>query len=468
MIRNSYKNIPYQKNANQFLFGIFAVCVVFSLAFLFYDDGPPKPPFPDRFSSIDCVGVKFRQLIDRNGQVDLYFNIQPSIEYPPEYLPYFIKAQFLIDEASIIYTAREFQNITQTDNLIKISINTPITGPAKYVFKCLNKYLYSNITSLKPPSILPDDRSYSSHLENSSLSMFDVCLEYEKFLYFTDFPASLNAIEFDNKPFRFEFLQYPFSAYLKQKNVTRKEEVSFLISQFHKKPWKQLFFNVNPISFELNKRLFAYPDKAQFVFREEPDISAEPILSLFSSRNSTKIEDIHCFSELVMTETDSDVNISQDATLLYQITKDFSFTRSRFERKPTISRRILVQDKYYDPLISRLDIKDCEIISFSPDMDLINSSLLVSSAKILIGDHISVLCHLLWMNADSIVIDITSHKYSCNRWIDIFSKNSPAKIFSINNMTTCACPTFQCYPEESEIQFGVDFDKVIQIIKENL
>ena len=166
--------------------------------------------------------------------------------------------------------------------------------------------------------------------------MSDVCIEYEKFLYFNDFPAYLNELYFDNKTFRFEFLQYPFSAYVKMKNVTVHDNVSFLISPFHKIPWKQLFFNVNPIAYELNKRLFAFPDKIQFVFRDDPDMAAAPILSLFSSRNLTKIEDIHCFSNLVITETDSDIPININAKLNYQVVKDFSFTRMRFERNKTV------------------------------------------------------------------------------------------------------------------------------------
>ena len=468
MIRNSYRNIPYRKKQTQYLMSVFIVCLSFSLVFLFYDDGPPKPPFPDSFSSIDCRYVNFRKYNDRSGQFDFYFDIQPSIEYPPEYLPYFIKIQFFIDGAMANFTAKQFQNITQTDNLLKVSFNTPLTGPADYCLRCLNRLIMSGKVEMKPPVVLPNDRSYSYHIPNSSIAMSDVCIEYEKFLYFNDFPAYLNELYFDNKTFRFEFLQYPFSAYVKMKNVTVHDNVSFLISPFHKIPWKQLFFNVNPIAYELNKRLFAFPDKLQFVFRDDPDMAAAPILSLFSSRNLTKIEDIHCFSNLVITETDSDIPININAKLNYQVVKDFSFTRMRFERNKTVKNRILVQDKYYDPIISRLDIKDCEIISFSPDMDLINASILVSSSNVLIGDHISVLCHLLWMNDDSFVIDLTSPKYSCNRWIDIFSKNSPTKVFSLNNLTTCECPSFQCYPEESEIQFGIDFDKVIQIIKENL
>ena len=472
MIVNSYRNLPFSPTATKYLIFILSSCITFALVLLFFDEGPPKPPFSPTFTSFDCRPVEFRKLNDRNGQVDVYFDYMPFIEYPEEYLPYFIKLSFYIDGALINYTAKEFKNITKTGNVLKVSVDMPYTGHARYAFYCLNMQKYVNSTQFNPPKIFNSELSYSSHTPNYSLSMNKVCLEYDKFLYFTENQnARKDTLAFDNQAFRFEFLRWTFSPYLKLKNVTETKELSLMISHFQKEPWKQLFYNVNPIAVEVNQRLSFYPNRVQFLFRNEVDNSSKPILALFSNRNLSVVDKIHCFSELIMTDTFSNRTINNSTppySFDFFVNKDFSFTRCRFERSKAIKNRIIIQDNYYQMIKSKLDDNEYEILSLSPDLDLINASKLVSSCRFLIGDHISVLCHLLWMNSDTFVIDMTSHKYSCNRWIDNFAKNSQTKVISLFNTTNCQCHNFECYPEQREFQYGIDFDRIREIIKENI
>ena len=53
-------------------------------------------------------------------------------------------------------------------------------------------------------------------------------------------------------------------------------------------------------------------------------------------------------------------------------------------------------------------------------------------------------------------VDLTPHKYSCNRWID--HSNSKAKIISIHNETESECNNVSCYPETDDFYIDESFD----------
>ena len=467
MIENKIKEKPPKKPFSGSAIFTCVAATIFTIVFLISDKGPPKPPFDDSFSSIDCNDIMFRNVVDRGGKLDFLLNTKPTVEYPIEYLPYFIRIQIANEDGfSLNYNSSNIRNADQLDGILKFSIDHGFSGNCVIAVFCLKKKLHQENYELKMVNSFNNDLSHFNHIPNTAISLHKTCFEYEKILFFYDFVGIYKKFPFDDSAFNFEFLAWSIDSYLYYKNVTLMKETTFMIAPFNEEPWKQLLLNINPLAAEISRRPALKPDNTHIIYRGEPDSIGAEFLPKFTSLNVTKLEDIQCFSDIVMTRTFYGVSVRNESVMDNAILENCSLTKEKFERSDLRKGRIVCQNRFYNEISERM--KDCEVISLDPNMPLIEAAKLVSSAEVLVGDHISILCHSIWLRKSAKVIDITARKYACNRWIDKYSKNVDAKIISLYNQTKCECPTFSCYPETVENQFGIDFNNLANLIRKEM
>ena len=201
-------------------------------------------------------------------------------------------------------------------------------------------------------------------------------------------------------------------------------------------------------------------------------------LSLFSVKPAKKLAPIQCFEELVMSDTISYGNIQDEERMQKFLNRDFSFTRSLFSRFKVIKGQVAVSTKIKAILQKRMP--DINFVVLDRDTPLISACKIATESNILISDHISTLSYSVLLSKRSTVIDLTSHQYSCNRWID--HSDIDAKVISIHNNTECECKRFTCYPTteyfENEERNGnksnsnnnidIDINEVEELIRGNI
>ena len=472
--KNYYKLLPEQKKSTRY-YVVIIFCFALSIVLLLFDKGAPCPPFDESFQSIDCDSIYFYQYIDRNGQLDFAFNTTDTIEYIPEYLPYFINIEISTEGASFKYSGKQLKNISYNDDLIYVSLDHSFSGFSNIHFNCLRQKLMDINTLIAPIEIYEPDHSFADSIHTEALSLHNVCLEYEKFLYFTSIMGDMSSVPFDQEPFRFEFLQWPLSAYLDHKSVNMTQGISYMLSEYEQIAWKQLLFNINPLLNDIKKRLKNKVNSSHFIFRHDPDLVSIPILNKikeklskkkpFQTSNIQKLEPIQCFDELVMTKTHSMSNVKNDETMKQALELDFSLTKKIFKEGAMKNDLILIPPKYIETF--RFHMPHFEFVPFEPNKSFLELANLASQAHIMIGDHISSLIFSLFMSEKSTVIDITPTSFSCNRWIDNFPTS--AKVISLFNDSTCSCQQFSCYLESNDlIDNTIDYNELQGIIRNNL
>lgn len=445
MIENHYQSIRKQGPGIKYWIYILT-CIAIAVLLYFFDKGAPLPPFDNNFQSIDCTSVKYKDSVDRNGQIDFQFYTDESVEFPPEYLPYFMTVDIKTEKTEFKYSGDQIENMTRDSSTMQFSVQHTFSGRSQFWIKCLEKNIALVQKNLSTIEIKTDDYSYSNELYPHAQTMCDACLEYEKFLYFTQIMGNLDAINFNKKPFRFEFLKWPLSAYLNHKNVVRTNGTSYMIAPFHKELWKRILFNINPIAYEMGNRSLAnFMQETLFIFRDDPDPFATKSLSHFSSKPPMKLDPIQCFKELVMTHTNNWAGVHDKEEMDYALSIDFDFLRMRFPRKKTVPGYIAAPSKYAQTLKTMLP--NSAIYTIRDDIDAVVAAEQVSKAKVLVGDHISSLINIVWMNKGSTVVDLSSESYSCNPWIKNLAQRLGINYYRAHESDKCECNDWSCYPE---------------------
>ena len=475
--KNFYKLLPQTKKTKAYKIFV-SICFLVAIYLFISDKGAPCPPFENSsFETIDCNSLSFNKINDRKGQIDFIFNAEQTLEYIPEYLPFFIQIKLKTEDANFTYSGKLLKNITydETEKLLSASVMHSFSGLSNIKFTCLNKEIGSIGVNLKPIQIYEKDHSFADALHTESLLLHNVCLEYEKFLYFTSIKGDMPSVPFDSDAFRFEFLQWPLSAYLNHKNVNLTKGTSFMLSNYHKEAWKQLLFNINPLLNDIQKQAInKNSTEMHFIFRKEIDKKALPILRKLEKRleikstdrdNIQALDPIQCFDDLIMTKTKSNVQLSDNKIVNESLHFNFSLTKKLFRKGKMENKLIVVPTKYLD--IFKNNMKDFNFIGFNEHQSFSELVDLASKANILIGDHLSTLLFSLFLNEKATLIDITPSSFSCNRWIDSYPTD--AKVISIFNDSSCACDSFSCYLAENKlIDNTIDYNELSQIIRNNL
>ncbi|OHT00390.1 hypothetical protein TRFO_32987 [Tritrichomonas foetus] len=446
------------------IFTIVSIIVVLWLGLT--DKGPLLPPFPSNFNSFDCHSISFESFKDRAGQIDFKFKTLPSVEYPPEYLPHFLKLTVKTGPTTMRYSGDQIENITRTENMIQFSIDHTWAGDSEITSQCLSNPPQTLKGYLNDIKIHKPQYSTSDDPFRDQAKFHDVCLEFEKFLYFVTIAGDRPAVPFDDTKLRFEMLRWPLDAYLKHKSVSMQQKTCFLVAPIDKKNWKAILLTLIPLSISVSKNE-PNANNALFIFRKEVQPEAKNVLNFLSPNEPVKLDNIMCFPTLLMTSTYSkmDANFERINEML---NLDLDPIREKMPKSVMISRKIIICESLFDLLEEELKKKfDCAVYKLSNDMSIQDAAKMVSSANIFIADHIANMIYTIWMSSgQSTLIDATSKDYSCNPWAKKLTQKIGVGYVSINGQEKCQCDNFKCYMTKEPSQaMDVDVNKIISEVK---
>lgn len=467
---NKLPRKTYRHQKPGFTIKIFTiVSIIIALICAHKDKGPPLPPFGDQFTSFDCHSITFKSFKDRSGQIDFKFSTLPSIEYPPEYLPHFLSIKIETGPVTMRYSGDEIENISRSETEIDFSIEHTFAGDSTITAQCLKnppqvlKGHLSDIVIHKPQYSTSDNPGIDH------AKFHDVCLEYEKFLYFVTVSGDRPAVPFDNTRLRFEMLKWPLDAYLNHKKVSVQKKTCFLVAPIDKKPWKTILLTLIPLSISVNKNT-NNPNDVLFIFRKNVPDNAASVLSFLSPNHPVKLDDIMCFPTLLMTATYSGLD-DQKNRITEMLNQDLEPLRQAMKRSFTIPKKIVIAENLYELLKDRIaqSIPGVTIVNLPTEENVNEAASIVSSANIFIGSHITSLIHIIWMNHhSSTVIDVTNKDCACNKWARNLASKIGVNYVSMNEADTCECDNFNCYMTKSSDPVDVDVDKIIEEIQRAL
>lgn len=448
------------------------VAILFSVFLYVLDRGPALPPWGGKFESIDCHSVELESYKDRGGFIDLRFRSLPSVEYPPEYLPHFLSVQIETPPTKMQYSGDHITNITRTNDHIQFSVVHTWAGPSTITARCLNNKPMvlsgdlSDITNWVP------EYSRSDHPGNDHAKFHDVCLEYEKFLYFVQIKGDRPAVPFDNESLRFEMLKWPLEAYRKHKNVSQTQRVCFLVAPLEKVTWKMMVLTMIPLAVSVERNSVATKKNRDplFIFRKQIPAGAPDALKLLSPSAPVTLDDIMCFDTLLMTATYSTMTIERLENSLKMgvralrklVLVDKNESSSS---EPTIAIAENLWDVLEGPIKERLPNIRCERVGTGEEhVDKLRET--VGRSSILIGDHISSLIHMAWLNESATVLDVTPQEYACNPWAEDMAKDIGLSYRSMFKGSNCMCANFECYPMKGQEPMASDYDIVVdEVVK---
>jgi hypothetical protein len=443
------------------------ISVATALVLYFLDSGPPLPPFGDSFTSIDCRSVKLHSVNDRNGFLDFRFWTGTSIEYPPEYLTSFITVTVQTGATTMAYPGMKMANITRRPNFLQFSQAHTWEGNSVVTAECLNFASGPlNFTTQQITNFVPG-YSRSADPGRDQAKFRDVCLEYEKFLYFVQQAGDRPAVNFDNRELVFEMLAWDLKSYMNDKKVTLTPRTSYLVAPGAGLPWQTILFGLLPLSDSVERH--SKPrENPYFVIPNEVLPSLVPLLRLLSPDAPVKLADIMCFETLVITKTHSfrspdKVNESLDI--------DVGPIRKKLPVVPTAVQTIVLAENLWNVLNANISktFPGLKIVRLSGGDQPMEAMKKVRGAFVMIGDHITSLVHMIWMNPYTIVIDLSPPAYACNDWVATLANKCHLQHKSVfREEGRCKCATFDCYPDLPGDQSGIDREAVISLLRRAL
>lgn len=442
------------------IFAIASIIVAIGLGAI--DKGPPLPPWKDDFDSFDCHSVEFDRLQDRNGFLDFVFKASPSIEYPPEYLPHFISLNIRTRDATMKYSGDFMTNHSRTESNLQFSLEHPFAGESEFDIKCLKRHLKSFKQNLNEITHYTIDYSRSQVPYDDYAKFNDVCLEYEKFLFFTPIKGDHPSVKFDQGSMRFELLNMRLKDYLAHKKVSMTNGNSFLVAPFSDDIAHMILFSLGPLARSV-KRNSENPALVVIRKREQPGYN--PIFQKFSGKPSVKLADIMCFQTLLMTSTFSNVGSSYN---LYdqELELDFKPVRERFTSVPITKNKIaLTSDLHVHLEAVKNACKECEVIEYNMT-NLFEVVEKVQDANILIGNHLGNLAASVFLAPNATVINASPQEFICNEKIKKFITNMGLSYIPITENTDgCSCKEFRCYPPKPSGAHSIKDDNLANVIK---
>ena len=457
-----------------FYFTTFSI-IISSLIYIFHR-GPPLPPFQYNDAMIDCHSLSYINSSANDNIINFYLHESETIQYPPEYVPYYISLQTNTKDIVLQFSKAQLKNMSLIDGILKFSLPHPVSGLINVTFQCLGNTFHSDFVKLDKVNDT-DDHTYSTlrfHEDENYTTMTNVCLEDGKFLFFAQQPGYSERIPFNQSTIKFEILPLVLPAYLNLKNITRTNETSLLLPPFDNSPWKSVLFNLLPIAQALedekNSRHFE-TKKINFLFRDIPLKGSGDIVKRFSSIQPAKVKEIQCFKRIIIPSSYTDALTAgdPDAIIKQALNNNFTYLRNSFVNAQIQNYKIALPNCFKDLEETITEIcPQCSISIIPTRMEIPKIADLVGSSQILIGNHISNLIHMIWLTPyKTAVLDLTSEHYSCNHWARNLSNNLNISYFNIykDGTDNCKCKTFICYPKGPGDNPQVDIDKFKELFK---
>jgi hypothetical protein len=314
---------------------------------------------------------------------------------------------------------------------------------------------------------LTDVANYIPQYSRSDFALFDVakfhdvCLEFEKFLYFVQKEGTHSGVPFDDELLNFEMLKWELKLYLEHKSVNVTRRTCYLVAPLESTTWKLILLTILPLSVSVERNT-PVNTRPLFIFRKRVPPAALPLLKLLSPDPPVVLEDIMCFETLLVTNTYSRMSETEDR-IQKSLNLDIRPLRKRLPAIVPDPKTVVLSESLWHVLKPKISQRfpDVNVVKLSPGGSLNEVINTVRKASVLIGDHITSLIHLLWMNQYSVVLDLTPADFACNTWAENLSAKSLIQYKSVFQEKECKCPDFSCYPKFPKVPGNYTWDSVL-------
>jgi hypothetical protein len=321
------------------------------------------------------------------------------------------------------YSIDVMTNITRNSTHIQFSVAHTWAGPSTITADCLQNKGKSLQTNLSDIANFVPQYSRSDYAGLDHAKFRDVCLEFEKFLYFVQVSGERPAVQFDDGSLRFEMLRWPLDAYLNHKKVNATRRTCFLVAQLEQSVWKMILLTMVPLAISVDAHTIGDKDPPLFIFRKRIPPESHAALRILSLSPPVKLDDIMCFDTLLMTRTYSRLD-DRENRLRQALQLDIGPLRRRLEKVTVKRNRVVLCENLWDALEVKLKDKfpELDTVRLNGNEPVQNVMEMVGSARMLIGDHIMSLIHMLRMDRQGgCVVDVTPPHLACNLWAKQFA-----------------------------------------------
>ena len=440
----------FKKQKKELYIRLALIIITISLSLFYFDLGAPLPPYTPWFKTDDCYAISFHSFENNNGTLNFTFLADETYELPREYLPNLIKIFGNSTLFNVTYFGSLGSRRSVENNIVTIIVPHQVQANFDFSITCLNdiyiKKISENINFIEKRN---DDMSVIKDLLQNGELFNDVCLSLNKKGFELSFFSYLNGV---HKPFNFypynlifRIRENTFNEYTKIFHIGVSKENTIFVPDLNYVPWKQLLFDVPAI---INIKEYSNYKDFKIMLPQNKQINNHPFVSKI-----TDFQNDQCFNSLAISSALTNISINDDIALNNVLSTNFDSFRKAYVFNFVEKKNVAIS-KHLPELqeIIQEACPNCEITIFDENFQRLNS--LLNHANIIVGNHISNLAQMIFMNNGTHVVDFSPKKYSCNKWINKFALKFDINYHSIWNFTDfnkCDCPHFNvCYPEHPE------------------
>lgn len=438
------------------LFGTFIYVLFYIL-----DPGSPSPPFDEPINTVDCTEVDFSNFSNDAGRIHMTLTYRESIEFLPEYLPHFIHGDFISPLISYNFSGVNIENTTMDQSTINFTLYMPIAGEGEFHIHCGQKKIAQFKKNLTYINNWDQTFSTISYPYAKPWEFRLICYQNNQTAYFLNDIDKFNLNMMQKSFFNFSFYQCFYQHFREYHKTDEQKGTYVFLEDFNVHPWKQLLFNYNPLTEAV------VGIDPTFVYITEPSALTKKLTKTYNNRGFEMLKNNTCYTKLIYPRAHANIEMKDEEYFEEAIRANFSNFRKKVKINPRIPNQIVTTEKFEQ--YAKETFPNATITKINFLTTVTEASSIASTATIFISDHISTLVHTVFMNNESLVIDLTPEEYSCNRWIDVYSRNVRANIFSYYNTTKCTCKKWECYPEFAmTTQNSINFTRITEVINDFL
>jgi hypothetical protein len=234
----------------------------------------------------------------------------------------------------------------------------------------------------------------------------------------------------------------------------------FLVAPLPKAAWEAVLLTLIPLAASVERNV-APGVRPLFIFRKGVPQGAVNALKILSSTAPVKLDDIMCFDTLLMTATYSRMNDREHRSAA-ALEGDVAPLRRRKPVGEFQAGMIALSENLWDAIEYRIRERfpDCTIVRVGASDSVSSVAAAVAPAALLVGDHITSLIHMVWLNGGR-VLDLSADEYACNAWAEAFAAKIEVPYQKIVGVKSCVCANWSCYPARAQAPAVLEYDVIL-------
>lgn len=372
----------------------------------FFDPGPLLPPFTKEIKSIDCRFINVTNMSALNGEATLSLDIVQSFEYPTEYLPHFINISLFTKFSRHTISSRDYYQFQKKNKSVSFSFKIPVGGQTTYEVKCLGDTSHQNSTFLPNPANYSDSMSSAYFPDDDSVWLTNFCFVDGRFLVFGKIDGGFYSLPLNNSVIEIVRSSHKIQNYVSYKNYSINNQTHHLLFDYDMAHWRQILLSLGPLS-RVAKANRAIMNKL-LMWGFSPKGCATPLKPLFANPPS-KIKNGTCYGKMIFPMIDPIFEIKDNNRMQSVLKHNLSGLRSAYIKEQPNGTIVAIANelKFLNPIIMEV-CPNCTIEEIYPLVGLMSTARKVGLSRILIGNHLTNLIHMVWMEPNiSVVLDIT-------------------------------------------------------------